>query len=73
MVAIDMSATGNRIYEAIQSKGLSILQVTDMMMLSQSAIYQWCWGRQIPTVDHLVELADLLGVQMEELLVIERR
>lgn len=72
MVRINMQATGERIRSVIYSHGYSILKVTKILNLSQSAVYKWCWGKQLPTVDHLAELADLLNITMEDLLVIER-
>lgn len=35
--------------------------------ISQHTVYQWCWGLQIPTGEHLAILSEALGVSAQEI------
>ena len=42
-------------------------------MSCPQSIYRWCKGKILPSVEHLSALNLLLGVQMEELLVLKNQ
>lgn len=56
---------GGRIKEARVKKGLSALQLSHLMNLSDSMCSQWERGISNPSTAHLAKLAKILGVSFE--------
>lgn len=73
MVSIDMERTGKHLRELMKEKGLNPSKVARILGLEYQAPYKWVWGKCLPNAEHLVELSELLGVSIEELLIVERR
>lgn len=68
---IDMCKTGERITMLRKAKGLSVRDVQAFFGFeTPQAVYKWQHGTALPTVDNLVALAVLLGVPVDELLVV---
>ena len=71
---IDIAATGQNIDRLRIEAGLS---VKDMQMVfgfaTPQAIYKWIHGTALPTIDNLVILASILGVTMDDIIVVDRR
>ena len=69
---VDTVATGQNIDNLRIAAGLS---VKDMQMLfgfaTPQAIYKWIHGTSLPTIDNLVILAAMLGVTMDEIIVVD--
>lgn len=71
---IDMEKTGKRLETMIRGAGYSVRDIQQYLCLScPQSIYRWFKGRILPSVEHLHALSVLLGVHMEELLVVKRR
>ncbi len=71
---IDLSATGQNIERLRRRAGLSVRAMQESFGFSSpQAIYKWQRGRALPTLDNMVLLARLLGVSIEEILVIRDR
>ena len=67
---IDMTATGERIKQLREDKGLTIKELQDTFgFTNPQAIYKWQKGVNIPTVDNLVILSSILGAPMDEIIV----
>ena len=70
---INTVATGQNINRLRAEAGLT---VRDMQMIfgftTPQAIYKWIHGTALPTIDNLVILADVLGVTMDEIVVVSR-
>ena len=68
---VDTVATGQNIDRLRNAAGLS---VKDMQMIfgfaTPQAIYKWIHGTCMPTIDNLVILAAVLGVSMDEIVVV---
>ena len=68
---IDLAQTGANIVNLRKAAGLT---VHDLQMIfgfhSLQAIYKWQNGTALPSVDHLIVLAAVLQVRMDEILVI---
>ena len=71
---VDIIGTSRRIKELCVDKELSAANIQKNMHLqSVQSVYSW-WSvksKNIPGLDHLVQLSDLLGCTMEELLVLK--
>ena len=69
---VDTVATGQNIDRLRNAAGLS---VKDMQMIfgfaTPQEIYKWIHGTSMPTIDNLVILAAVLGVTMDEIVVVE--
>ena len=69
---IDTVATGRNIDRLRIAAGLS---VRDMQVVfgfaTPQAIYKWIHGASLPTIDNLVILAAMLGVTMDEIVVVK--
>lgn len=64
--------TGGKIYQAIERSGLTYEKVAEELGLqSPRVIYEWANGNKLPSLVRLVNLSVLLGVHMEDLLVVE--
>ena len=69
---VDTVATGRNIDRLRIASGMS---VKDMQMVfgfaTPQAIYKWIHGTSMPTIDNLVILAAMLGVTLDEIVVVE--
>ena len=69
---VDTVATGRNINRLRIAAGMS---VKDMQMIfgfaTPQAIYKWIHGTSMPTIDNLVILAAMLGVTLDEIVVVE--
>ena len=69
---IDTVATGRNIDRLRIEAGMS---VRDIQMVfgfgTPQAIYKWIHGTSMPTIDNLVILAAMLGVTLDEIVVVE--
>ena len=64
--------TGEKIYQAIDRSDLTYEKVAEELGLtSPRVIYEWANGNKLPSLVRLVNLSVLLGVHMEDLLVVE--
>lgn len=67
---IDMVKTGQHITELRVQSGLSVRQLQDIFGFSTpQALYKWQHGTALPTIDNLVVLAAVLGVKVDDILV----
>ena len=68
---IDMVKTGEKIENLRKGKGLTVSELQDYLGFNTpQSIYKWQKGKVVPTVDHLVALASLFGVTMDEIIII---
>ena len=73
MPTIDMTATGLRISALRDAAGLTNKDLAEAMGFStRNAIYKWLGGEALPSLDNLVILADLLGVRVDDILVVRK-
>ncbi len=69
---IDMIRTGENINRLRQDAGISVRELQEVFgFATPQAIYKWQHGTTLPTIDNLVVLARILGVSMEDILVLE--
>ena len=69
---IDPVATGKNIVRLRTERGLSVRDLQSYFGFEEpQAIYKWQHGSAMPTVDNLVILAMILGVTIDEILVVD--
>ncbi|MBP5697828.1 MAG: helix-turn-helix transcriptional regulator [Treponema sp.] len=67
---LDLAATGAKIKTTLKQKGISVRELRVIMDFPYvQTIYNWFAGKNMPTIDNLVVLAQILGVRIEDLIV----
>lgn len=68
---IDMVKTGQNIIDLRIKRGLSVKDLQNIFgFVTPQAIYKWQHGTALPSVDNLVVLAAVLGVRIDDILVV---
>lgn len=71
MPVIDMIRTGENIVRLRKEAGLSVKDLQEIFGFgTPQAVYKWQHGTAMPTIDNLVVLAAVLGVTIDEILVV---
>ena len=69
---IDMIGTGRRIVELRSAAGLSVRDLQNVFGFgTPQAIYKWQQGVAMPSLDNLIVLATVLGVHLDDIIVIK--
>ena len=69
---IDTVATGRNIDRLRIAAGLSVRDMQNVFgFATPQAIYKWIHGTSMPTIDNLVILAAMLGVTMDDIVVVD--
>ena len=67
---IDMVRTGQNINRLRKQAGVSVKDLQDVFgFATPQAIYKWQHGTALPTIDNLVVLVSVLGVRIDDILV----
>ena len=73
MRIIDLKSTGKNICKLMEIKGMSVRDLQSYFGFeTPQAIYKWLRGVSLPTVDNLVVLSDVLGVKIDDVLILKR-
>ena len=64
---IDIEHTCLKIKELCKEKDISVDELAGIMNVSRQAVYGWINEKTLPTMDHLVELADILDVTLDDI------
>ncbi|MBR4457007.1 MAG: helix-turn-helix transcriptional regulator [Solobacterium sp.] len=69
---IDMKKTGANIKYLREQNGMSVRQLQEVFGFSSpQSIYKWQWGDTLPDLPNLLLMANLWGVSVEQILVLE--
>ena len=52
-----------------EKKRVTINDIVKRMNISRQTVYSWFSSKKIPSIDHLIELSDILSVTVDELMV----
>lgn len=67
---LDLETTGTKIKTIMKQRGVTPRQLQLIMDFPYvQTIYNWFAGKNLPTLDNLVVLAQILGVTMDDLIV----
>ena len=70
---LDLTATGTKIKTVMKQKGFSARELSVLMDFPYvQTIYNWFSGKNMPTLDNLIVLAQILGVKMDDLIVTQQ-
>ena len=71
MKQINLEETGRRIQAKRKALGLTMQDVINRLYLgSPMSVWKWENGMNLPTLDNLVNLADILGCEPMDLIVV---
>ena len=65
---MDNIAIGNYLLKLRTEKGLTQIQVAEILGVSNKAVSKWECGEALPSVEMLVALSKLYGVSVDEIL-----
>lgn len=69
---VDLKLTGQNIAVLRKRSGISVRELQNMLgFATPQAIYKWQRGETLPTVENLAALAFILGVDVEDILVVK--
>ena len=69
---VDLKLTGQNITVLRKRSGISVRELQNILgFATPQAIYKWQRGETLPTVENLAALAFVLGVSVEDILVVK--
>jgi transcriptional regulator with XRE-family HTH domain len=69
---INTAATGQNINRMRIGAGMTVRDMQEVFgFTTPQAIYKWIHGTSLPTIDNLVILAAILGVTMDDIVVVD--
>ncbi len=66
---LDQQKTGFRIKQMCMERQIDVERIVTKLNVSRQTVYGWFSAKKLPSLDHLVELVDLLDVQIDDLVV----
>ncbi len=69
-IKVDVAATGCRIKELMEIKGISTRELSGIMKVSFQAVYRWQHGESLPSLDNLFILGRILETAVDDMLVV---
>ena len=67
---LDLEATGTKIKTLMKQRGITPRQLQILLDFPYvQTVYNWYQGKNMPTIDNLVVLAQILGVTMDDIVV----
>ena len=67
---LDLEATGAKIKTLMKQRGITPRQLQILLDFPYvQTVYNWYQGKNMPTIDNLVVLAQILGVTMDDIVV----
>ena len=67
---LDVDATGAKIKSLMKQRGITPRQLQIILNFPYvQTVYNWFSGKNMPTIDNLIVLAQVLGVTMDEIVV----
>lgn len=70
---LDLPATGAKIKNLMKKNGMTVRSLQDIFETPYpQAIYDWLSGKNMPSIDNLVILAEVFGVPVDEIVVVTK-
>ena len=66
---MDKDRTCENIKNLCMYRGLSVNRIALMLNISKQTVYGWFSTKKLPSIDHMVELSDILDVPIDEMIV----
>jgi len=66
---LDLDATGKKIKTLMKQKGITARQLQTILGFEYvQGVYAWTQGKNAPSIDNLLILAQVFGVQMDDII-----
>lgn len=73
MPVIDTAATGANIKAMMKERGIKIADIQERCGFNTpQAIFKWMRGDTVPTIDNMIIIADMFGVTIDAIIVVNR-
>ena len=73
MPVIDTKATGANIKAMMKARGIKIADVQDRCGFNTpQAIFKWMRGDSVPTIDNMIIIADMFGVTIDAIIIVNK-
>ena len=73
MLTLDEVKTGKAIKNLMKEKNITRKDIAYEMDMDVNTISHWVKGRNFPSVRHLVELASIFGVGLDDIVVVKEK
>ena len=70
-IELDAKAIGNGISRLSKKEGFSQTELSKRMGVTTACVNKWFTGRSIPTAEHLIVLANLFGLTIDDLIYVK--
>ena len=64
---IDLPATGNNIRRIRKEMGISVLEISELLMIDKQAVYRWEYGKSLPQLENFLALARMFHTTIENI------
>lgn len=73
MAIVNMKATGAKIKEIMKAQNKKVADIQDACGFNTpQAIFKWFRGDSMPTIDNMVIIADMFGITINDIVVVDR-
>ena len=69
---IDFKATGQGLKKHMDKQNISIKEMATTLNVSFQAVWRYVNGETLPTVPHLFQIAQILGLSADELIIMKK-
>lgn len=71
-IIFDMEATCAHIKELCEIRNITPTELSERLGVSKQAVYSWFGAKKIPSLDHLIEIAGMLDVKTDDIIMTKR-
>ena len=66
---IDLAATGTNIRRMRKARGISVVEISEKLMIDKQAVYRWEYGKSLPQLENCLALARMFHTTIEDILI----
>lgn len=73
MIAIDMEQTGKNIENFMEKNNMTPRDMQSAFGFGTvNTIYTWIRGKKIPNIDNMVQIADMFGIKIDDIIAVKQ-
>lgn len=65
---LDKDKTCRTIKDICRKKHISAITLAELLNVTEQTVYSWFSAKKLPSIDHLIEIADILEVTLDDLI-----
>ncbi len=66
---MDKDKTCENIKDLCKYRGVTVDQISSILNVSKQTVYCWFSTKKMPSIDHIVELSDILDTPIDDMIV----